>query len=71
LGLLTGSLALTKDAVPYGLFDTVTFPSSETPKTVCCVAHPAPSTSQSTIGLMSSGAVLRQRFEVPDRPTGR
>jgi hypothetical protein len=69
LGLLIGSPALTKDAVPYGLFDTVTFPSSETPKTVCCAAHPAHRLANPQSA--SSGAVLRQRFEVPDRPTGR
>jgi hypothetical protein len=71
LGLLIGSPAPTKNVVPYGVFDAVTFASSDTPKTLCCAANPAPSTSQSTIGLIWSGAVLRQRFEVPDQPTGR
>src|SRR5262249_57293025 len=40
LGLLIGSPAPTRDAVPYGVFDTVTFASSGTPKMACCAAIP-------------------------------
>src|SRR5262249_18827834 len=36
-----------------------------------CIVERAPSTSQFTIGLMSLLGILRQRFEMPDRPTRR
>src|SRR5215468_6202261 len=36
-----------------------------------CIFERAPSTSQSTIGLMSLLAILRQRFEMADRPARR